>query len=211
MQRNERLNTFKQLMNNLELMIQGASRVPLTNSYMIDKTKALQLLKAIQSELPSVIVECEAVLSNESTIISTAQNEASQIKNRAQATAAKYVSDTQTKVAQLEAQASQKAGDAVSKAQQEATIMVQEAQEQANAMLAEAKQRADQLVSEQEILTRAQNEAENLKQVTDQNVAQLYTDVYAHIDSVLAQLERSISEKLTDIRQTRQQIDESMK
>ena len=210
MQRNERLNTFKQLMNNLELMIQGASRVPLTNSYMIDKNKALQLIKAIQNEMPSTIVECEAVLRNESTIISTAQNEAEQIKNRAQAMATKYRDDTQAKVTQLQAQAAQEAGDTVSKAQREATIMVQEAQEQARAILAEAKQRADQLVSEQEILTRATTEAENLQQSTQQEVAQIYTEVYAHIDGVLAQLERSISEKLTDIRQTRQQIDESM-
>lgn len=210
MQRNERLNTFRQLMNNLELMIQGASRVPLTNSYMIDKNKALQLIKAIQNEMPSTIVECEAVLRNESTIISTAQNEAEQIKNRAQAMATKYRDDTQAKVTQLQAQAAQEAGDTVSKAQREATIMVQEAQEQARAILAEAKQRADQLVSEQEILTRATTEAENLQQSTQQEVAQIYTEVYAHIDGVLAQLERSISEKLTDIRQTRQQIDESM-
>ena len=38
----------------------------------------------------------------------------------------------------------------------------------------------------------------------------LYTDVYQHIDELLMQLDRNISEKLTDIRMTRQQIDQSM-
>ena len=41
-------------------------------------------------------------------------------------------------------------------------------------------------------------------------MGRLYSDVYHHIDDVLAQLDRSISEKLTDIRLTRQQIDQSM-
>ena len=43
-----------------------------------------------------------------------------------------------------------------------------------------------------------------------EEIEKLYNDLYRHIDEVLAQLDRSISEKLTDIRMTRQQIDQSM-
>ena len=53
-------------------------------------------------------------------------------------------------------------------------------------------------------------EAEELRRQTQEEIEKLYTDVYQHIDEVLVQLDRSISEKLTDIRMTRQQIDQSM-
>ena len=65
-------------------------------------------------------------------------------------------------------------------------------------------------MSEQEITARANMEAEELRQSTQQEIEKLYGDVYHHSDEVLAQLDRSISEKLTDIRMTRQQIDQSM-
>ena len=87
---------------------------------------------------------------------------------------------------------------------------MKEAEDRVKAMLSEAQAKADQMVSEQEVLTRAQREAENLQQTTQEEVGRLYSDVYHHIDDVLAQLDRSISEKLTDIRLTRQQIDQSM-
>lgn len=57
---------------------------------------------------------------------------------------------------------------------------------------------------------RAQYGGEELRQNTHEEIEKLYNDVYRHIDEVLAQLDRSISEKLTDIRMTRQQIDQSM-
>ncbi|MEG2357261.1 MAG: hypothetical protein RSC40_09925, partial [Clostridia bacterium] len=59
-------------------------------------------------------------------------------------------------------------------------------------------------------VARANMEAEELKQTVQEEVDKLYSDVYRHIDEVLVQLDRSISEKLTDIRMTRQQIDQSM-
>ena len=46
---------------------------------------------------------------------------------------------------------------------------------------------------------RANMEAEELKQSTKEEIERLYHDVYQHIDEVLAQLDRTISEKLTDI------------
>ena len=53
-------------------------------------------------------------------------------------------------------------------------------------------------------------EAEEIRQETQAEAEKLYHDVYKHIDDVLVQLDRSISEKLTDIRMTRQQIDQSI-
>lgn len=78
-------------------------------------------------------------------------------------------------------------------------------------MVQDAERRAAQLVSQQEITARANMEAEELKQSTKEEIERLYHDVYQHIDEVLAQLDRTISEKLTDIRMTRQQIDQSIR
>ena len=53
--------------------------------------------------------------------------------------------------------------------------------------------------------------AEERKQQASDQVDRLYQDVYRHLDDVLAQVDRSLSEKLTDIRMTRQQLDQSMR
>ena len=52
--------------------------------------------------------------------------------------------------------------------------------------------------------------AESREVVDEEAVAKLYADVYQHIDEMLVQLDRNFSEKLTDIRMTRQQIDQSI-
>ena len=77
-------------------------------------------------------------------------------------------------------------------------------------MVGDAEAHAKLLVSEQEIVTRARMEVEDIRQSTQEEIEHLYHDVYKHIDDVLVQLDRSISEKLTDIRMTRQQIDQSI-
>ena len=83
-------------------------------------------------------------------------------------------------------------------------------QENAMQMVSEAEAHAKHLVSEQEIVARARMEVEETRQSMQEEIDKLYHDVYKHIDDVLAQLDRSISEKLTDIRATRQQIDQSL-
>ena len=89
-------------------------------------------------------------------------------------------------------------------------MMLADAKEKAMQMVGDAEERAKQLVSEQEIITRARMEVVEIRQSTQEEIEKLYHDVYQHIDEVLVQLDRSISEKLTDIRMTRQQIDQSM-
>jgi aspartate oxidase len=196
-QRPDRLNAFRQYMDALEMMIQGASKVPFTNNYIIDRDKAVTLLQAAQNEIPTVISECEGVVKNQNAIIANATERAQHLQQEATSRASQYYNDAQNKAQQLVAAANQKAGETVTAAQQQAATLVQDAKDQANAIVADAQARADQLVSEQEILTRAQMEADELKRNTQEEVERLYADVYRHIDDVLAQLDRSISEKLT--------------
>lgn len=210
MQRIDKLNAFRQLLDSLDMQVQGGKKVPLTNFCTIDQNRVVTLINTIKSELPTVIVQAEGIVNNEKVIIDEANEHAMRIKGQAQALANQYLQDAKQRAAQYEDASAQKANEALSKAQQHAAAITQEAEEQVRAMLAEANAKANQMVSEQEVLTRAKMEAENLQQATQEEVGRLYSDVYSHIDDVLAQLDRTISEKLTDIRLIRQQIDQSM-
>ena len=210
MQRIDKLNAFRQLLDNLELMLQGGKKVPFTNNCVIDQDRANELVTAIKAELPTVIVECEGIVRNQKAILDEATERANMVKAQATAHATQYYQDAQLRAKEYEAASGKKADEALTTAQQRAAAIMKEAEDRVKAMLSEAQAKADQMVSEQEVLTRAQREAENLQQPTQEEVGRLYSDVYHHIDDVLAQLDRSISEKLTDIRLTRQQIDQSM-
>ena len=210
MQRIDKLNAFRQLLDSLDMQVQGGKKVPLTNFCTIDQNRVVTLINTIKSELPTVIVQAEGIVNNEKVIIDEANEHAMRIKGQAQALATQYLQDAKQRAAQYEDASAQKANEALSKAQQNAAAITQEAEEQVRAMLAEANAKANQMVSEQEVLTRAKMEADNLQQATQEEVGRLYSDVYSHIDDVLAQLDRTISEKLTDIRLIRQQIDQSM-
>ncbi len=209
-QRTDNLNLFRQKMDQLTMMIQGAKAIPLTNTCRVDRDEALRAINDIRESLPVVIQECDSVVLHQNSIINVATEKAQSIQADATSWATQYYKDAQNKVEQMQATANRQATDLVNNAQQKAAAMVQEAREQANHLLQEAQAKADQMVSEEEVLLRARNEAETLKQNTQQEVERLYSEVYHHIDDVLAQLDRSISEKLTDIRLTRQQIDQSM-
>ena len=79
-QRTDKQNAFRQLMDNLEMMVQGASKVPFTNSHMIDRDRAIEIIRTAKEELPSVIVECEGIVKNQNAIISNANERAQHLQ-----------------------------------------------------------------------------------------------------------------------------------
>ena len=204
------ISSFRKNLNDLAEVSTQAKRVPLSNMCMVERELVKGLVDEITTNLPTVFAECEGVVQNQISIISEANERAEQTKQNATMRANQFVNDAKAQAQQMTAQAQQQAQDMVQKAQQQAAGMVKEAQEQATRLVKDAENRARQLVSEQEITARANMEAEELRQSTQQEIEKLYGDVYHHIDDVLAQRDRSISEKLTDIRMTRQQIDQSM-
>ena len=201
------ISIFKQNMSALEQLILQAKRVPLSAMCMVDKDKMSHLLEALTKGMPTVFVECQGVIANQKSIVDEAEARAGQIKQAATNQASKLLNDAQAQAQKTVAAANQQAQETVNKAGQQANAMLQEAQERSQNMVQDAERRAAQLVSQQEITARANMEAEELKQSTKEEIERLYHDVYQHIDEVLAQLDRTISEKLTDIRMTRQQAE----
>ena len=207
----DEIMTYNQNLDELEVLAMQAKRVPLSNMCMVERDKLTTLVSALTTAAPGVFKECKGVVENQLHILKEATDQAEQTKQGALARASQYVGDAQAQAQKTIQAANQQAQEAMAKAQQQATAMVQEAQEQAQNRLKDAEKRSAQLVSQQEVVARANMEAEELRQSTKEEVERLYGDVYHHIDEVLAQLDRTISEKLMDIRVTRQQLDQSMR
>lgn len=205
------ISAFRKNLNDFQDMMANARRMPLSNTMcIVDRERIMSIAGALEADLPAAFAESESVVSNQISIINEANEHAEQTKQNATMRANQFVSDAKTQAQQMVSQAQQQAQDTMQKAQQQANQMLREAQEQAARMVADAENRARQLVSEQEITARANMAAEDLRQSTEEAVAKLYSDVYQHIDEMLVQLDRNFSEKLTDIRMTRQQIDQSI-
>ena len=198
------------LFDELDNLLSAGKKVPLSSLCMVDRDNCRRLVREILADMPADITAAEGIIQNQASIISEAREIAEQTKAEANMRASRTVNDANANAQQTMATAQQKAQEMLKSAQDQARAMVTDAQEQARKMLAEAEARAKQLVSEQEVMARAQMEAEEIRQGTQEEIAKLYQDVYAHLDDVLAQLDRSISEKLTDIRVTRQQIGQSI-
>ena len=204
------ISAFRKNLNELYDAVYKAKRVPLSGLCMVDQEQVTRLLEGINNEMPTVFAECEGVVANQISIISEANERAEQTKQNATTRANQFMADAKAQAQQMVSHAQQQAQEMLAQAQQQANAMIRDAQEQGAKMVSDAENRARQLVSEQEITARANMEAEELRQTTHEEIEKLYTDVYQHIDEVLVQLDRSLSEKLTDIRLTRQQIDQSM-
>jgi vacuolar-type H+-ATPase subunit H len=191
-------------------LIGAGKRVPLSNLVMVDKERCRKLLDEIHDHLPADMTAAQSVIENQKNIISEARTMAEQTRNDANMRASRAVNEANAQAQSTVAAANRQAQDMLIKAQEQAQAMMADAKDKARQALIDAENRAKQLISEQEVVTRARMEVDEIRQNTQDEVGKLYRDVYAHIDDVLAQLDRSISEKLTDIRMTRQQIDQSM-
>lgn len=202
------METFKKKMRDLEEVISKGKRVPFSSLVTVDRESALTIIDDLYHALPGALNEAETLVQNQITIMKEANEYADKTRRAADGEAAKVKADLQARTQQTEAQLQQRAQDVATQANQQAAATVREAQEKAARIVADAESQAEQMVSEQEIVARANLQAEDLRQSTQEEIERLYTDVYGHVDEVLIAVDRALSDKLTEIRMMRQQMNQ---
>ena len=126
---------FKELIDELEEIIEDASKLPLSNKCVIDKEEVFNVVQQIRLAYPEDLKQAEYVKKERDRILQDAEKEAQIIKEEAKNKVAKLVNESE--IVRL---AKQKAAELLSEAQNDANGIIANAQEQAAAH-AEEKER----------------------------------------------------------------------
>ena len=84
---------FKELIDNLEELVEDASKLPLSNKCMIDKEELFEVIKQIRLAYPEDLKQAEYVKKERDRILQDAEKEAEIIKEVAKNQVAKLVNE----------------------------------------------------------------------------------------------------------------------
>ena len=125
---------FKELIDELEEIIEDASKIPLSNKCMVDKEEVFNVVQQIRLAYPEDIKQAEYVKKERDRILQDAQKEAQIITEEARAKCAKMVDDSE--IVRL---AKQKAAELLNDAQSTGKDVVNQSKEQARLLQEEKK------------------------------------------------------------------------
>lgn len=118
---------FKELIDELEEIIEDASKIPLSGKCMVDKEEIFTIIEQIRLTYPEDLKQAEYVKKERDRILQDAQKEAQIITEEAKNKAAKMVDDSE-----IVNNAKQKANEIINDAQNTGNDIVNKATTQAN-------------------------------------------------------------------------------
>ena len=177
-----------------------------SDAWIVNKTNMQQQLDYLDDHLPENIRLAAKIVEEEETIRTETEQKRSQILNDAQTQAQNMVNDVSAKAQDMMNQASYEANALMEKAQNEAKACMDAARAEASRMLEDAEKKAKQLVEEENIVRRARVESEELREKAQQDAATLHKNTLDYIDSMLADLDRNMSNMINSVRMERSEI-----
>ncbi len=198
-----RLKMFD-LIDRLKQLADSAGRVPLSGKILLDGHSLKQLLQQLEDSVDPDVRDARSVLDQQDVILKKASQEAETTVRDANATAQSTLEDATRRAQAALADAQARAADMARDAADKANAMVADAQTRSAAMLADAQARAEQLVSENEIVLRANREAQSIFQAARNDSDRYKATVDGQVNELLLNADNSLSQQLDAVRQLRQ-------
>lgn len=173
---------FKELIDNLEELVEDASKLPLSNKCMIDKEELFEVIKQIRLAYPEDLKQAEYVKKERDRILQDAEKEAEIIKEEAKNKVAKMVNESE-----IVRGAREKATEILNEAQANASAIIAQGQETAKAN-AEESQR-ELAAYQEEVMTYIANvlhRAETASENAVSTVAKAINDMNGQYDALRA-------------------------
>jgi cell division septum initiation protein DivIVA len=169
-------------------LVEGARGVPLSDSCVVNRTIALDLLEAVRALMPASLRDAATILADRDDVledaareaesrVATAQDEADAILSRAENEAAALLSQTQVEVEQMQAQGQSDATRTVDRARAE----------------------AERLVASDTVRLEAERQAKALTQNAEADAARVRAEADIYVDKRLANLEETLRAALDQI------------
>ncbi|MCU0278148.1 MAG: hypothetical protein MUF33_03250 [Candidatus Nanopelagicales bacterium] len=169
-------------------LVEGARGVPLSDSCVVNRTIALELLEAVRSLMPASLRDAATILADRDDVledatreaesrIASAQDESDTIVARAENEAAAIMSQTRAEVEQMLAQGQSDAARTVDRARAE----------------------AERLVAADTIRLEAERQAKGLRQQAESDASRVRAEADIYVDKRLANLEDTLRAALDQI------------
>lgn len=199
------LRTFE-LIDRLHMLINDARSIPLSGKLMIDREEITELARKLEESIPADVKTASQVLVKEKEIIDESRRQANEMTRTAEQNAKNTVDSANRQAQATTADATNKAAETVRVANEQAAAILSDAKNQHSAILQDAQNRANQMISEHEILARAQAEAQELRDRTQNDCDTYSRRVHEAVDAMLEQTDNSMVCQLDALRALRQQI-----
>ena len=183
---------FKELIDELEEVIEDASKIPLSNKCMIDKEEVFNIIQQIRLTYPEDIKQAEYVRKERDRILQDAEKESNIITENAKAKVAKLVNDSEIiKIAK------EKATEILQDATKNAQQILNDSEEQVRKI---QEQKSQELMQEQEsalgYIDGMLGQAESTAESSVTAMVKLIDEMNQHYDQL-----RSVYEKISKNRQ----------
>lgn len=169
-------------------LVEGARGVPLSDSCVVNRSIALELLEAVRALMPASLRDAATILADRDDVLEDAAREA------------------QSRIAS----AQDEADAALSRAENEAAALISQAQADVDQMLAQgqsdaartvdrARAEAERLVASDSVRLEAERQAKSLRQQADNDAARVRAEADIYVDKRLAGLEDTLRAALDQI------------
>ncbi len=172
----------------------------------IDRSVLEAKLRQLSAAVPTAVTAAKTVIDSEESILSEAKAEHDRLINEANQYASDTTSKAESEAARLAEESQKKAAETTQEAQARAQGILAGAQTDYRRIIDEAQQQAQFLVSQEEVLRRATVAADELRQRTEAEMADLRTKTFDYLDSVMDQLDRRFTDTVTDLRAERSEL-----
>lgn len=169
-------------------LIEGARGVPLSDSCVVNRTIALELLEAVRALMPASLRDAATILADRDDVLEDATREA-----EAQLTAARDQAEA------VIAEAQDEAGAIVARAQADAEQARAEGREEADRTIERARSEAERMVAADTVRLEAERQAGVLTQQAQADAARVRAEADIYVDKRLAHLEDTLRAALDQV------------
>jgi len=169
-------------------LIEGARGVPLSDSCVINRTIALELLEAVRALMPASLRDAATILADRDDVLEDAAREAESRVAAAQDDADATLTRAENDAAAL-----------MSRAQADVDQVLAQAQSDAARTVDRARAEAERLVAADTIRLEAERQAKSLRQQADSDAARVRAEADIYVDKRLANLEDTLRAALDQI------------
>lgn len=201
-----RLRVFDYV-DQLNVILDRATKVPLSTRIVVDKQEVKQLLQRVESSIDPDIRTAKDIIQQYDELIRKANQQAEQVTGEANENARRTVDDAAARAQATLQEAQARAAELSRDAADKANAMIADAQSRAQAMIADAQARAEQLVAENAITQRASSEAAQLMQRTHMECDEYRLSMENSVQNTLERADSMLGAQLDQLRRLRQSFD----
>ena len=188
-------------------LIEKATKVPLSTRVVVDKQDVKQLLQRLESSIDPDVRSAKEIIKQYDDLIRKANHQAEQVTSEANESARRTMDEANSRAQAALQEAQARATDISRDAADKANAMIADAQARAAAMIADAQARAERLVAENSITQRANAEAAQLIQRTHMECDEYRLNMENSVQQTLERADGMLGAQLDQLRRLRQSFD----